>query len=207
MYSQSNEEEILLSYFKDYKEGTILSIGENNGKHLSNSLALIEQYNFSAVLVEPSPKVFPSLCGLHLHRDNVYCLQLAVSDYNGKADFYDSGTHLNKGDNALLSSLSKEEIKRWGNSTTFEKVKVDVVDFKTLMKLSPIKEFTFISIDAEGEDLIIAKQINLKELNCKAICIEWNSNPKVLSEILSYCAQFGLGKVLLTNAENVILGS
>lgn len=204
-YSQGKEDGVLQNYFNG-STGTLLSIGENNGRDLSNSLALIEN-GFNATLVEPSPQVFQQLVELHKNRNNVYCINAAVSNYLGKADFYDSGTHFNKGDLALLSSLDKEEIKRWGKTTTFDKIQVDVVDFKTLLNLSPYKTFDFISIDAESQDWIILKQINLAEVKCKCLCIEYNSNEQVLNEMLSYCAGFGLTNVLLKNAENVIISS
>lgn len=202
-YSQGKEDEVIQEYFNG-KIGTLLSIGENNGKDLSNSLALIEN-GWDALLVEPSSKVYPDMCGLHLHIDNVYCLNVAVSDFNGKAKFFDSGTHLQKNDQALLSSLNKRETEKWRKTTDFTETEVDVVDFKTLLNLSPYKEFSFISIDAEGNDLLILKQMNLEELKCKCICIEWNSVQSVLEEIVSYCSQYGLSNVLLKNAENIIL--
>ena len=201
-FSQNREDLSVLNYFGDYA-GTALDIGANS-IHLSNSELLMIN-GWGAVLIEPSPQVFPDLEKLNSHRDNVYCINVAVSDYNGKSKFYDSGTHLKSGDKALLSSLSKEEIKRWGNTTDFDEIEVDVVDFKTLLNLSPYKQFEFISIDAEGEDLKILKQMDLTELNCKCLCIEYNSHEQTLNEIKDYCSQFGLTNVLLKNAENIIL--
>jgi len=203
MYSQNKEEEILLNYFSN-GAGTLLSIGENDGKSLSNSLALIEN-GWSAVLVEPAPQPFSSLCALHFHRDNVYCLNVAVSDFIGEADFYDSGTHLNKGDYSLLSSLKKSEIEKWKSTTAFRKIKVDVVNFKTMLNLSPYKIFDFVTVDAEGNDLCILKQMDLKKLKCRCICIEYNGDENILNEIISYCSRYGLKKELLRNAENIIL--
>lgn len=203
IYSQNNEDLILLDYFKGQK-GTLMSIGENNGKELSNSLALIEA-GWDALLVEPSSKVYPYMCGLHLHRDNVHCLNVAVSNFNGKAKFFDSGTHLNKGDNSLLSSLNKSETEKWRKTTEFTEVEVEVVTFEKLLELSPYKTFEFISCDAEGNDLILLQQMNLTKLGCQCICIEHNSVPKVLDEIRSICANYGLTKELLKNAENIIL--
>jgi len=202
-FSQHNEEEVINLYFKDYI-GTLLSIGENNGEHLSNVRALIEK-NWQAVLVEPAPEPFKDLCGLYLHRDDVTCLNFAISDYNGNSKFFDSGTHLNVGDTSLLSSLMESEIQKWKPSTKFKEIEVKVIKFETLLAVSPYKKFDFISTDAEGNDIVILKQMNLGELGCKCICIEWNSHPEILKEITEYCAQFGLTKQLLKNAENIIL--
>lgn len=204
-YSQSGEDLKVVEYFGDHV-GCLLEIGANTGTVLSNSRLLIEK-NWLALLVEPSPKAFADLCGSYLHLDDVYCIQVAVSDKKSKsADFYESGEHFKgKGDKALLSSLSKKETERWGNSTTFEKIKVDVVDFKTLLKLSPYKEFDFISCDCEGCEQLVIPQMNLTELKCKVICVEHNGNEQTLQIIKNHCAQHGLTNELLKNYENIIL--
>lgn len=202
MYSQGSEEQTLLK-FVNGRVITCLSIGENDGMNLSNVRQLILN-GCHATLVEPAPEAFRQLTELYLDRDDVYCINVAISNYIGKAKFFDSGTHLNKGDSSLLSSLNENEIKKWKPTTRFTEIEVDVVDFKTLLNLSPYKQFNFISIDAEGQDLCILKQINLKEIGCEVLCIEWNSKPEILKEITDYCSQFGLTKQLLKNHENII---
>lgn len=204
-YSQNNEEEILLKHFKDEKI-CVLSIGENDGQTLSNVRALLINGSYGT-LVEPSPSTFAKLTGLYKDRSDIYCLNVAVSDYIGKADFYNSGSHLHKGDESLLSSLNNEEIKKWQPSTSFEKITVDVVDFNTMLYIQPYNKFDLICIDAEGNDISILRQINLTELGCKCLCIEWNSKPEILSEIVKYCNRLGLTNQLLKNAENVIIAA
>lgn len=203
MYSQNTEQDILISFFTD-RNITCLSIGENDGINLSNVRQLILN-GCHATLVEPAPEAFKQLTELYLDRDDVYCINVAVSDYIGKAKFFDSGTHLNRGDSSLLSSLNENEIKKWKPTTRFTEIEVDVVDFKTLFNLSPYKKFELISIDAESMDVAILKQINLKEIGCEVLCIEWNSKHEILKEITHYCSQFGLTNELLKNAENIIL--
>lgn len=203
MYSQGSEEQTLLK-FVNGRVITCLSIGENDGTNLSNVRQLILN-GCHATLVEPAPEAFRQLTELYLDRDDIYCINVAVSDYIGKAKFFDSGTHLNRGDSSLLSSLNENEIKKWKPTTDFNEIKVDVVDFKTLLNLSPYKKFELISIDAESMDVVILKQINLKEIGCEVICIEHNSHAQTLKEITNYCSRFGLTNQLLKNAENIIL--
>ncbi len=59
MYSQNNEEQIIIEYFKDFK-GHLLDIGANDGLTLSNSRKLIE-LGWTGDLVEPSPNAFQKL--------------------------------------------------------------------------------------------------------------------------------------------------
>ena len=201
MYSQNQEEKIVSDYFNGVI-GTLLDIGANDGKTLSNSLFLIEK-GWSAVLVEPSPETFGKLSQLHKGNYNVFCKQVAISDFNGEAEFFESGEHLGNGDTSLLSSLDSEEIKRWRNTTTFEPIKVSVVDWNTFLNNSQIKKFDFISIDAEGVDITILKQMNLEELVCKCLIIEWNSIPKNKDEIDAIVIIQGY-KLIHQNGENLI---
>lgn len=176
MYSQSNEEAIILAYFKDFHhQGRVLSIGENEGTFLSNALALIE-LGWNAVLVEPSPTAFKKLVELHKDRPNVLCYNVAISDFDGEADFYESGEHLGKGDRALLSTLNRMETERWGGSTTFSVMQVPVQSVRTFLTEIPLKTLDFITIDAEGEDFKILDQMDLVKTKTSMVCVEWNGS-------------------------------
>jgi len=204
-YSQNKEDIAVLNYFgKDFK-GLLLDIGANDGITLSNSRLLIES-EWSAYLIEPSPKAFNKLMvNLIGNSENTVPLNFAIGTENGKATLYESNEHLTKNDIALLSSLNEAETKRWKNQK-FKGVEVDVLTFESFLFLfEEIANIDFISIDAEGLDLDILKQINLTGLNVKCLCIEHNSNNQVRAEIIEYCLQHGLNNILLENSENIIL--
>lgn len=203
-YSQSNEQQIVVEHFKGHI-GTLLDIGANEGITLSNSLALIQQ-GWEAAVVEPSPSVFMELLTRHGNNKKVEVYEFAITEKTGKDILWDSGALLGKGDKALVSTLKKEETKRWASlNIPFTETEVSTLTFADFMKISKYKQFQFISIDAEGYDLCILKQMNLTELGCKCLCIEWNSNTFVLNEILIHCHQHGLKKIIGQNQENIIL--
>lgn len=202
MYSQNQEEKYILDYFHN-QPGNLLSVGENDGKTFSNALALIEQ-GWTAVLIEPSREAFEKMCLLHDGNDNVTCLNVALSGHTGKQEFYESGTHLGKGDTALLSSLSEEETRRW-KDTEFTKREVPCYTYRYLLGLlGDIPPFDFITIDAEGMDIVILKQIDLTET--QLLCIEWNNNFGTRDIIKHYCSQFGLKRIIYESGENIIIG-
>lgn len=203
-FSQNNEEAVILKYFEE-KCGTALSIGENNGTHLSNVFALINK-GWSAALCEPSPQVFPVLAELHKANPNVLCYDVAIGDKNEKVILHDSGELLGIGDKALVSTVKKEETARWASlNMPFTEVEVEMVTFESFLSECPYKEFNFISIDAEGYDLIILKQINLNKIGCECICIEHNGDKNVLFQVRNYCNSYSLTKELTINAENIII--
>jgi FkbM family methyltransferase len=199
MYSQNQEEQYIVDYFKDFK-GTLLDLGANDGKKFSNSLRLIE-LGWKAFLVEPSPKAFKLLSELHLWNDNVSCFQVAIGESDSMAILAESGFHLkDKSDIALLSTLVTKEKTKW-KGVSFNDVEVEVINYKTLTKLVDTDKFDFISIDIEGFDWVVLQQIDLT--HTKLICVETNSIET--QKYIDYCAKFGM-RLIYKNAENILMG-
>ena len=63
--------------------------------------------------------------------------------------------------------------------------------------------FDFITIDAEGMDMEILKQIDL--LDTQLLCIEWNSKNEIKEEILEYTSKFGMNKIIYQSGENLLI--
>lgn len=201
MYSQNEEEKHILEFFKD-TTGTLLDIGANDGKTFSNSLALIEK-GWKAVLVEPSEVAMRQLRFTHQGNPNVITMCIAVGIKNGVETFHESGEHLGKGDFSLLSTLKEAEKLRWNKTTEFRKKEISVMDYATLCAESKNYLFDFITIDAEGMDIEILKQIDLTQT--KLLCIEWNSIQKLKDEILNYTALFDMAKIIYESPENLLI--
>jgi len=206
-YSQSDEDLHIVNYFGEFK-GTLLSIGENDGKTLSNSLRLIE-LGWKAVLVEPSPLAFEKLKELHKHKKGVSLINCAIGNVDGECILHESGAHfLDKSDHALLSSIKTVEQKWVEAGVEFNDVTVNQMTYNTfLKKLNEnsyrVIPFDFITIDAEGVDVDILKQIDLKET--KLLCIEWNSIEETKREILEYTSKFGMDNIIYESAENLLI--
>lgn len=182
-YSQYGEQQIITDYFKGFI-GTLLDLGANDGVTFSNSRALLE-LGWFGVLVEPSEKTFKELkknCGhfpVQLHK-------VGIADYCGTAEFFESGSLISESDYSLVSSMNEPETERWKKKSKpedpiveFTKTKIPVIDFKTLLKNSRCDNFDFITIDVEGMEVEILKQMDLKGLGCKMICLEYNNKPEI----------------------------
>ena len=198
-YSQNGEQEIILDILSDIN-GTFLSLGENDGKTLSNVRGLVENGWTKGVCVEPSEESFNNLKELYKNTE-IHCFKLAVGTEVGELDFWDSGKHANFETTGLLSSLDSSQMDKWGSSTEFKKTTVKCVDFKTLLELSPYKKFDMVSIDCENMDYEILTQMDLGELSVKCLIIESNSIEN--EKYVSYCNNFGLFLVN-KNRENLI---
>lgn len=199
MHSQSKEEQFILEYFKDFK-GRLLDVGSNDGETFSNSRQLILN-GWSADLIEPSPLAFAKLKELYKTNLSVRLHNVAISYFTGNTTLYESGEHIGKGDVGLLSSLDEQETRRW-KKETFTGVKVRCITIADLFPKLPT--FDFVSVDAEANDVMILKQIDLTKTSL--ICVEHNSQLHTEREIRDYCRKFGLSKEIYMSAENIILG-
>lgn len=195
-FSQNAEEKVILEYFGEYR-GSFCSIGENDGVTLSNvrAMALL---GWQGVMVEPSPLAYIKLKETYKDQKGFYLYNLAIGTHNGRMKFYESGTHLNKGDIGLLSTGSEDELKRWPGEK-FEEREVKCFRWKTFLNRLTIKKFDFISMDAEGYDLQILEQMDLSDT--KLVCIEWNSKPELREAYDNLMPDF---KVIYTSAENLL---
>lgn len=198
-YSQNNEQQVILDYFKDFK-GTFLDIGANDGETLSNTRALALN-GWCGVLVEPSPKAFRKMKSLYegSKKGCFYLYECALGNSNGKIILHESGALLGTEDVGLVSSLDKEEIKRFSRTVQYEEVEVKVFRWKTFLNRLYTKSFDMISIDIEGLEVDVLKQMDLTDV--KLICVETNGNlekKKVLDDLLQ-----GF-RVIYTSPENLI---
>jgi hypothetical protein len=202
-YSQNQEDLFVLNYFKGYT-GNLLSVGENNGTDLSNAKLLI-QNNWNATLLEPG-NIFHELQNLHLINERIQCLNIGIGDKDEAVLFWESGAHVPYGtDRGLVSSANYSETERWRKmGVQFDETQINLVTFKSFMNLlSMHRTFDFISIDAEGFDWKILKQIDLDEVKCKCLCIEWNGDIALWHNFNDYCSSFGM-KLAIQNCENLI---
>jgi FkbM family methyltransferase len=191
IYSQNNEQSVILDYFGDFK-GSFLDLGANDGETLSNTRAL-EGWN--GICVEPSMNAFKKLSELYKN-SRVQCINVAVGEKTGTVNFWDMGNHLGKGDTSLLSTAVESELERWEH-TEFEKTQVQMLSVEDLFKRVGSIKFDFISIDCEGLDLAILKQIPKEHV--KMICVEYNGKDEQLfiNEMTGF-------KLIHKNAENLI---
>ena len=199
MYSQNAEEQHILDYFAGFK-GTFIDIGANDGVTLSNTRALAEA-GWSGVFVEPSPKAFAKLKeNIATLKGKVYAYNFMLGLTNDKAHpFQESGSHLTANDVGLLSTASDADRAKWAGSTQFEAIFVQCFRWKTFLNRLSITKFDFISIDAEGMDLDILKQIDLRDT--QAVCIEWNSEPLRKEQYDAVLKGF---RIAYTSTENLL---
>lgn len=203
-YSQGKEEEVILKYFSGRK-GVFLDCGANDGITLSNTHALALN-GWWGICVEPSKEAFEKMRELYKDRPLIELFNVAVTNEPGKFKMWHSGSHLGTGDVSLLSTLEKDELKRWkGSKEIFEEVIVDGMTVAQILSQSPFKSVQMVSIDCEGKDLDVLNQLNISELGVELFVIEHNGSDYVREAAFQKGVEAGLKNILLINAENIII--
>lgn len=201
-HSQNRESEISLKYFNGRK-GIMLDIGANDGITLSNSYDLIKE-GWDCYCLEPS-SVFKDLQKLHVGNPNVGCCNFGIGEREERVKFFESGAHVPNGhDKALVSSTKYEETVRWRNSgVEFEETEIQLMPFKKFWESVRKPKFNLISIDTEGTEISILKQINLKEVGCEMLIIEFNGVIDLKKAFTNYCRKFNM-ELIHQNSENLV---
>lgn len=139
MYSQNDEERIILNYFEGHT-GRLLDIGAYDGKTFSNSLALLER-GWHGVLVEASPSTFVKLQSNVSHLNVELVNACVVVDSPDLVTFYDNVE--------ATATINEANMIRWKRQTPFQSIHVMTTNFDRLLKRFGIK-FDMVNIDVEG---------------------------------------------------------
>lgn len=194
MYSQNNEEEIILSHFAEAPHGTFLDIGAYDGKKFSNTLALVER-GWNGFCLEPDPTNFHNLALLHADNPRVVTLKLALAKHTGPLTFYTSG-----GDGISTSDQAHREKWQKNPNVRYTETTVDGIcwaDF--IRRFAPGYVFDFVNLDVEGQNWPLLQTINLDAVRCRVLCVEHDGEDKRIKNFLGPA-----WRRVLHNAENVI---
>ena len=187
MYSQNNEEEIIVNYFSG-STGRFLDIGAYDGITFSNVRKLAE-LGWTGTLFEPDKDLFNKVVENYKGL-NVEVKNLAVDTFDGKITFYSCN-----GD--AVGTTSPKHMEKWHTVDFMVGVDVPCVDINKVID-SPVE---FVNIDVEGTNILLFRHMTDEVINrIEVLCIEHDSH---VEEIRT--RMLGLGyKELLYNGENLI---
>jgi len=197
MYSQNNEEEVIVAEFTrmGITTGRFLDIGAWDGKGFSNTFRLAE-LGWRGVCVEPSPTVFPGLIKNHAGNDKIILVNAAISAGPSKlVEWFDSG-----GD--AISTTNPAHKDKWekGWKVKYSTFWVYTVPMVALFDFG--FDFEFINIDVESTNAEMFRALPWAALKqTKVICVEHDGNQHAMAQLAH---KHGFS-ALHMNGENLIL--
>ncbi len=164
---------------KQQDHGFFVEIGAYDGIKFSNSYFFEKELNWKGVCVEPIKKYSENI------KKNRACevLTAAISDYDGETEF----THVENAPmfSGISENLEDDFSKKLSlNKKKIEKIPVKVVSFKSFLIKYDIKKITYLSMDTEGGEEIILKNIPFNKIKIDIISVEDNLNLKKVDKIL-----------------------
>lgn len=205
-YSQHDEDGIILSLLeKEGKEfnGVILDVGANDGIMYSNSRMFIEDYNWKGVLIEPTKDCVDKLNELYKNNPNIEIFDVAIDNEEGEKEIH-LGTLSGEGINQI-STLNDADKLFWETNRKV-KYKSEIIKTTTIKKVlekSSYKTFDIVSIDTEGNDLIVLSQLVNENIYPTFIIFEHNDNRDFLRNAMNLLND--KYETICRNTVNVIL--
>ncbi len=166
-YSQAGED-LIVKYIFDAlgnQKPTYLDIGAHHPYYLSNT-ALFYLNGSRGINIEPDPNLFVNI---NNHRKFDINLNVGVSNQIGELDFYLISS-------STLNTFSKEEAERYVKEGDYKIEKIQKINVTTLKNI--IDEYSdgkfpdFLSLDAEGVDELIIREIDFQNNFPMVICVE-----------------------------------
>ncbi len=178
-YSQAKQDKFIFEkIIKKKTKGFFVEIGAFDGITISNTLFFEKYLNWDGICVEPIKKYYENI----LKNRKCLALNLAISNYDGKTNFnYVEDYPMFSG---IESDMPKSDINKLKKEYNFKNIEVEVISFKNFIKKTNIKKISYLSIDTEGNELKILKDIPFNEIFIDIISVEDNHNLKKVDKIL-----------------------
>ena len=181
----------------------VVILGAMDGISFDETRGYIAMYGWDGLFVEPMPDQFSRLQTVYADRPKCICENVAISDYIGEIKMIrikpeavnNSLVHSCFGGmsavwppkNGLGSEGDKPTVEKYG-----EYITVPCITPEELFSRNNINSFDIISIDTEGHDFLILKNIDLQKYSPRVVRIEYcNLTDEEKRESVEYLANNG----------------
>ena len=178
-YSQVGQDKFLhKKVFKDFRNGVFLDLGAFDGITLSNTYFFEKQLKWRGWCFEPIPKYFKILKS----KRKAICLNYGISNKRGKEKFLliKDAPMLS----GICSSFSNIERKKLREQHKVKEIDIHIKPISTFLEKRRITEINYLSLDIEGREEDILKDINFQKTFIDVISVEDNNNLKKVDNIL-----------------------
>ena len=183
-YSQVSQDRFVFEwFFRGKRNGVFVDVGAYDGEKFSNTLFFERHMGWTGLCVEPQAAAFAKLTAGR----RAVCEQVCVSDFEGDANFVESDAGIDEG---MLSGLQKsfdprhvERLKTVSTKTVTHKV--PVVRLSSLLEKHGLTDIDYCSIDVEGGELAILKELDFEKFRIAVLTIENNYDDERIPKLMA----------------------
>lgn len=161
-----------------------VQVGACDGIVSDQAVDYIDSANFNSLLVEPVPANFRKLEALHRGKENVACLNVAVSDTSGTRVMYtvaDEGRWKDSPVARQIASFDRGHLERFGiKDSEIRPMEIPCMTLPEVMAASSFPSIDLLQIDTEGFDAEVVKMALALPAMPKAIYFEYCQIRKTL---------------------------
>lgn len=172
--SQLYQDLFVLFILNEKKDGVFLEFGATDGKSLSNSYLLENQFDWQGVLIEPSPQWHEKLKN---NRPNSTVIEKCIYSETGKVlDFFVS----DKGAYSTIDKFKESDLLSMPGNTKARiqngyNTKVNSISLNDVfIKYFNSSRIDYMSVDTEGSEYEILKNFDFKSFGPKIVTVEHN---------------------------------
>ena len=182
--SQYNQDRFLNeNLFKNKKNGVFVDIGAHDGVSCSNSYFYEKELGWNGLCIEPIPELFNQLDKV---RDCHKIMGCAWNENTTKTFRYVKGIEMLSG---ILDTYDDAHIKRIDDECDaeqkqYEDIEMKCYDVNELLEKYNLYNIDMFSIDTEGSEYEILKNIDFKKFNIRVVLVENNYNNQNLVELM-----------------------
>ena len=151
------EDVFVRRFFKKYEKGTYVDVGAYHPIKGSLTFDLYKK-NWSGINIDLS-KISIDLFKISRPRD--INLRAAITDYDGKAFYYENSP-INQQNSMIENAQAK-------------KIEIDCFKLNSILDENKIKKIDYLNIDAEGNDYKVISSFDFKRFKPQLVSIEFNN--------------------------------
>lgn len=191
MYSQTNEDEIIVKALDWKTDGRFLDIGAWRSKKLSNS-RLLWEYGWNGVMVECSPGPMRKLLKSYGGNPRIKLVQAAVGGQRGILPFYIT--------DEAVSTSEQSHYDKWRATAEFRgAIWVPTITLE-MLAFHFGSDFDFVNIDTEGTSVDLFLRMLELHWQPQCVCVEHDGRTGEIE-----AATKGIYNIIHQNTENMIL--
>ena len=170
-HSTQLNQDIFALLVNRFRPDYFVEIGANDGFTISNTVYLEAQFGWSGLLVEANPRYAESLA-----RRRATVANTAIAEVDARRPFLDAGLF-----GGLADTIDPSHASRTATAAVIE---VECATLDTVFDAHDVPDtIGFISIDVEGGELPIVRQLVANRRRVRCGCIEGNHRPEIGAEI------------------------